>query len=502
LVPGFRLNVAGQLFPTNNLGLKLIVNKVSSALGFSSAKDQTGSFFSAERMIIGCNSSYSPNPVNQPATGVYYTARYLDSSLNPPNYINDNINATLETSMVTAVAPFDTGTRSAQTKITALAKPNECSPGVMGRAAMAISDLVDLLNSPTCNVPLFKASVDILPVYFFSANGALGGVINTANAGRRADLDSSYLSAQLNAAISMSSTSASFNNCFGLNFNKLSATNATLACADGTIPIAKFYASLLSTDSLNRWGYSFKYSTNAFIPAYKNITVASSTNNFRAIATNKLISGVTIKDANYETVSSIEVNVKTNANEDTAITLNLPTNQYRVKIDNMSSRIDGYYRADIRVLYQYNSKAIVKSLLSEGSFKSLADAANRYKNKYVEFMHDGGDIRVWIPSKNPKNSSGKISISIERADSYKDKVIILAAVDLQKLDLSKSTKIENEIGDVYLIIDAEKATGITGTLIAMPSIDGKTVMLPSVSSFRFMMKDFYLGQVGVYWLIL
>jgi hypothetical protein len=75
-------------------------------------------------------------------------------------------------------------------------------------------------------------------------------------------------------------------------------------------------------------------------------------------------------------------------------------------------------------------------------------------------------------------------------------------VDLKKLDLSKSTKIENEIGDIFLVIDAVKATGVSGTLIAMPSIDGKTVMLPSVSSFRFMMKDFYLGQVGVYWLIL
>jgi hypothetical protein len=502
VAPGFRLNVVGQVFPQNDLGLSLKVNQVSSALGFSSAKDQTGSFFSAEKMVIGCNTSYSPNPVNQPAAGIYYTARYLDSSLNPPSYINDNITASIQTSMDTSVAPLDTGTRSAQTRISAIAKPNECSPGIMGRATMAISDLVDLLNSPNCNLSLFKANADLLPVFFFSANGALGGVINTSNAGRKSDLDSSYLSAQLTASISINSNSASFNNCFGLNFTKLSATNTTTTCADGTVPIAKFYASLLATDSLNRWGYSYKYSTSAFVPAYKNITVVSQTNNIRAIATNTIMSGVAIKDANYEQVSSIELIVKTNAHEDTAISLNLPANQYRIRIDNMSSRIDGYYRADIRVLYHYNSKAIVKSLLSEGSFKSLADAANRYKNKYVEFMHDGGDVKLWIPSKNPKNSSGKIDITIERADSFKDKVIILTAVDLKKLDLSKSTKIENEIGDIFLVIDAVKATGVSGTLIAMPSIDGKTVMLPSVSSFRFMMKDFYLGQVGVYWLIL
>ena len=111
-------------------------------------------------------------------------------------------------------------------------------------------------------------------------------------------------------------------------------------------------------------------------------------------------------------------------------------------------------------------------------------------------------MRVWIPSKNPSNSSGKINITIERADSFKDKVIILTATDLKKLQLDKSAKIENEIGDIFLVIDAQKVTGIAGTFIAMPSIDGKTVMLPSVSSFRFMMKDFYLGQAGVYWLIL
>jgi hypothetical protein len=502
IVPGFRLNVANQMFPTNDLGLKLNVNQVSSALGFGSSKDKTGSFFSADKMIIGCNTSYSPNPVNQPAAGVYYTARYLDSSLNPPSYINDNINVSIQTSMDTAVAPFDTGTRSAVTRISALAKPNECSPGIMGRATMAISDLVDLLNSPNCNVPLFKANADLLPVYFFSANGALGGVINTANAGRKTDLDAAYLSAQLTAAISINSDSVSFNKCFGFNFYKFSAINTALACPDGSIPIAKFYASLLATDSLNRWGYSYRYATNAFVPAYKNITVVSPANNARAIVANRLMSGVAIKDANYEMVSSFELNAKTNAHEDAAFILNLPANQYRVKIESMSSRIDGYYRADIRVLYHYNSKAIVKSLLSEGSFKSLADAANRYKNKYVEFMHDGGDVRIWIPSKNPKNSSGKIDITIQRADSFKDKVLILTATDLKKLQLGTSAKIENEIGDIFLVIDAEKATGIPGTFIAMPSLDGKTVMLPSVSNFRFMMKDFYLGQVGVYWLIL
>lgn len=493
-VPGFRLNIDGQDYPNNTIGFNIQINRASQVLGFFNQNGVTGSHFCAERMIIGCNYSFSPNPLDRLSAGVFNTAQYLDTSLTPPKTINNNLDTTIETKLFTAISITGGAFDASQPVLSAKVRPNDCSPGIMGSKNMPIVELVKYLNS-NCSYPSDR-SIDALPTFFFSANGALGAVINTFNAARKQKFSTEFINATLTGRITLDASVDSFLTAFGLKFSNAGSGNfIPYLCPDGTSMIGAYYTSLLLSRGLSEWGYTYNQNLPKFIPSKTTIQEPNLSNFGRG--TSALASGATIRTANYISFSDILLDTSKHNCEDMSFKIELPANQYRLSIVESKSRIDGHYKADFKALYQYDGNIAVKSLVPEGSFKNSGDASARYKGKYIEFVHDGGEIRIWIPVKNPKTTSGTIKLALEKADSYRSEILVIDSNKILKLRMSEARKIQNEIGDIYLVTIV-KDNG-DDFAIALPSLDGESIVMPKVSKYRFQKKADHLGQQDVYW---
>jgi hypothetical protein len=493
-IPGFRLNIEGQEYPNNTTGLKIQINNVSQALGFITASGSTGSHFCPDRMIIGCNKSYSPNPLDKLSNGTFNLAQYKDTNLSPPTVVNNNLDTDVITKLFTTVPVTGSAFDTSKPTIEASVKPNVCQPGILGRTDTSITELVKLMNSK-CNVSSNNAS-DAVPVYYFNASGALGAVINTANNSRKEKFSVEFINSTLTGRIELSITNQYFISAFGLKYNSAGNDQRPYLCADGSSAVANYYAELLKTGALRDWGYTYAQTTKKFIPS-KTVITNPQLNNVDTYRGGIIATGISLKNANYIGFSDLMLDVSKHNCEDMAYKVSLPANQYRIIISDTKSRIDGYYKSDLKVLYQYNEKIAIKSLITEGAFKSMADASARYRGKGIEFVHDGGEIRIWIPVKQPKVSSGVINISIEKAESFKSDVLIIDSNKIHRMKLTETMQVRNEIGDIYFIIDIKD--GNDTFKVALPSLDGNTIIMPKVSKFRFQRKDYHLGQSDTYW---
>ena len=492
-IPGFRLNIDGQVYPNNDVGLDIAINNISQILGFSSSSNVTGSFFCPERMIIACNNNYSPDATERVDTGIYHTAQYYDTSVTPPIVKNDNLNAQITSKIYSSVSLDSNNFDRTKPTATAIVKPNDCRPGLLGSNNTSIVELTKFMNSH-CNVGSI-AGLDFVPVYFFSANGALGAVINSANISRMGKLTTEFIAATLTARIELDISSDSFKTCFGLNFTNAGADRPAYFCPDGSIMVGRFYATLLQNNALDGWGYVHKLDTKPFRPTYK-IDVSNNINMGRfkeSIASYN----PRIKDANYVRMTEFSLSALANRSEDEALVTQLPANQYRLKIVDTTARIDGHYKVEMKVMFNHGQKIAVKSILPAGQFKSMGDAAQKYRNVSLEFLHDGGEVKLWLVVKNKNASTGTVSFLLEKVDSYLENVLILTLDKLKAIDKKDYQSVKNEIGDSYIIIKYIDANNLYK--IALPSLDGKIPVLPNTQHHRFQKQSYNLGQIDVYW---
>jgi len=493
-VPGFRLNIDGQVYPNNDVGLDIGINNVSQVLGFSSSSNVTGSFFCPERMIIACNNNYSPDVSERMDTGIYHTAQYYDTSVSPSVVKNDNLNAQITSKIFSAVSLDSNNFDRTKPTSTAIVKPNDCRPGLLGSNNTSIVELVKFMNSQ-CNVGSISG-FDFVPVYFFSANGALGAVVNTSNSGRIAKLSTEFIAASLTSRIELDVSSDSFKNCFGLNFTNAGADRQAYFCPDGSIMVGRFYATLLQNNALDGWGYVHKLDTKPFKPIFK-IDVGNTAPNMGRFKEAINSYSPRIKDANYVRMTEFSLSALAHRSEDEALVTQLPANQYRLKIVDTTARLDGHYKVEMKVMFNHGQKVSVKSIMPAGNFKTMGDAAQKYRNISLEFLHDGGEVKLWLVIKNKNASSGSVSFILEKVDSYLEDVLMLTIGQLKEIDKKEYQSVKNEIGDSYIIV--KYIDGINQYKIALPSLDGKIPVLPNTQNHRFQKQSYNLGQIDVYW---
>ena len=263
--------------------------------------------------------------------------------------------------------------------------------------------------------------------------------------------------------------------------------------------VGRFYATLLQNNALDGWGYVHKLDTKPFKPIFK-IDVGNTAPNMGRFKEAINSYSPRIKDANYVRMTEFSLSALANRSEDEALVTQLPANQYRLKIVDTTARLDGHYKVEMKVMFNHGQKVTVKSIMPAGQFKSMGDAAQKYRNISLEFLHDGGEVKLWLVIKNKNASSGSVSFVLEKVDSYLEDVLILSVGKLKEIDKKDYQSVKNEIGDSYIIV--KYIDGINQYKIALPSLDGKIPVLPNTQNHRFQKQSYNLGQIDVYWPVL
>lgn len=102
-------------------------------------------------------------------------------------------------------------------------------------------------------------------------------------------------------------------------------------------------------------------------------------------------------------------------NSTLATAVQVPTlaGDYTAILSKVDAKIDGKYRADVKIQYFTSGVLKIVQFLDKGEFNSVDEASNAYEGLAVSFRHDGGMLSIWLPSLAPRNTTGAIELTIQ-----------------------------------------------------------------------------------------
>lgn len=90
----------------------------------------------------------------------------------------------------------------------------------------------------------------------------------------------------------------------------------------------------------------------------------------------------------------------------------LPAGRYTAVITQALASIGGHHRSNVRIGHITNGMESATDFLDQGSYGSLEDARNAYEGLSISFDHDGGDIKLYLPSLLPTNAAGMVEVAV------------------------------------------------------------------------------------------
>lgn len=91
--------------------------------------------------------------------------------------------------------------------------------------------------------------------------------------------------------------------------------------------------------------------------------------------------------------------------------------RYTAVIQETDAKIDGHYRADVKVAYISDGLRKVVQFLNKGEFTNVIDAQSAYEGLSLTFTHDGGPLLLWLSSLQTQIASGLIKVMITQAET-------------------------------------------------------------------------------------
>ncbi len=91
----------------------------------------------------------------------------------------------------------------------------------------------------------------------------------------------------------------------------------------------------------------------------------------------------------------------------------LPSGNYVATIQQATAQVNNMHRSNVKIRFVSGGERKTIQFLDKGAFASLTDAQAAYEGLSVSFNHDGGIVELFLPSIQPRQASGKISILID-----------------------------------------------------------------------------------------
>lgn len=129
-------------------------------------------------------------------------------------------------------------------------------------------------------------------------------------------------------------------------------------------------------------------------------------------APSALSAAVEIESQKEVTPSLITIDPLVNSAISSSKQLELPRGDYVATIKLATAQVNNMHRGNVKIRYISNGERKVIQFLDKGSFTSLSEAQAAYEGLSVSFKHDGGNIEAFLPSIQPRQSSGQIQILI------------------------------------------------------------------------------------------
>lgn len=135
----------------------------------------------------------------------------------------------------------------------------------------------------------------------------------------------------------------------------------------------------------------------------------------------------TLKQSFAKEAITVSVDPLFNCNNNNAQRIQLPRGRYTAVVIEGSAMINGEYRSNIKIGFVEGNDRPFVSILNKGSFKDPMSARAAYEGLSVSFEHDGGEVRVFLPSVMPKTYSGRVLVRLEpqnKAFNYTSKTAV------------------------------------------------------------------------------
>lgn len=110
----------------------------------------------------------------------------------------------------------------------------------------------------------------------------------------------------------------------------------------------------------------------------------------------------------------INVDPLVNSAISSAKQLELPRGEYVATIKQATAQVNNMHRSNVKIRHIINGERKVTQFLDKGAFSSLIEAQSAYEGLSISFKHDGGLIEAFLPSIQPRQSSGQIQILITK----------------------------------------------------------------------------------------
>jgi len=94
--------------------------------------------------------------------------------------------------------------------------------------------------------------------------------------------------------------------------------------------------------------------------------------------------------------------------------IELPQGIYVATIKQATAQVNNMHRSNVKIRYVSNGEHKTTQFLDKGAFSSLIEAQSAYEGLSISFKHDGGFIEAFLPSIQPRQSSGQIKILIDK----------------------------------------------------------------------------------------
>jgi len=117
------------------------------------------------------------------------------------------------------------------------------------------------------------------------------------------------------------------------------------------------------------------------------------------------------------TSTLVDIDPLINSAVSSARKIELPPGDYVATIKDTTAQVNNLYRGNVKIRYLNSGNYKTIQFLDKGNFSSLVEAQSAYVGLSTSFKHDGGMIDVYLPSLQPRQSSGSIQILIENGTS-------------------------------------------------------------------------------------
>lgn len=111
---------------------------------------------------------------------------------------------------------------------------------------------------------------------------------------------------------------------------------------------------------------------------------------------------------------TIDVDPLVNSAVSSAKSIGLPRGEYVATIKQATAQVNNVHRSNVKIRYASNGERRTTQFLDKGAFSSMMEAQSAYEGLSVSFRHDGGNVEVFLPSIQPRQSSGQVQIVIDK----------------------------------------------------------------------------------------